>query len=74
MCHFHRNDYRGYFDIFGENFDFHTFKNDTFQNDTFESIWVDASQPPHFYYDLKHSDCYKALGYKNRTAAKTMKG
>ena len=31
-----RNDYLDYFDTFGENFDF-----DTFKNDTFESVIVD---------------------------------
>ena len=31
-----RNDYLDYFDTFGENGDFDTFKNDTFENDTFE--------------------------------------
>ena len=36
-----RNDYLDYFDTFGENFDFDTFKNDTFKNDTFESVIVD---------------------------------
>ena len=39
--------YLDYFDTFGENFDFDTFKNDTFKYDTFESVGVDAhSQRP----------------------------
>ena len=34
FTYIHRNDYLDHFDIFGENFDFDTFKNDTFENDT----------------------------------------
>ena len=35
------NDNWDYFDTFGGNFDFDTFKNDTFEIDTFERVIVD---------------------------------